>query len=217
MTLEDFLNTHPEWRPYADLVFVPPNDAEILAEFPDSDNEVRANSQAGFPAVGALYVRMRREGSDDRWAAMCALRSPARGETTDTFWAGRKPFHEVYGEEYADIVRAVLKRQGITLKPGDEYMPELANRLGDKEAVVPFDGARSYIKNLCERRGMACDGAVKTEHRQPETDPWEESVTLAPDLVKKNAQRMLKKNPDLRKLDRRELRAKVLEEHGASK
>lgn len=223
MTLKEFFTDNPEWQPYADMVVRPPTDEEIQEEFSDADSDVLSmcdrliHGAGGRITVGTIYVRMRREGNPDRFAAMLACQRAPRGETSDTFWAGRKPFHEVFGPGYAACVKRMLARQGVNLKPGDEYMPELARFQGDPEAVVPFGGARSYIKNLCAKRGWACDGAVTTEHREPDSDPWEESVPLAPDLVKKNTARMLKKNPELRKLDRRELREKVLAEHGASK
>lgn len=218
MTIDAFFAEHPEWRPYADLVVVPPTAEEIREEFPDADADVLARCQSGGQvSVGTLYVRMRREGQDDRWAAMLALQQFPGIQTTDTFWAGNKPWHEVYGEKYANEVKAILARRGVNLRPGDTYYPQLAKSKGDPEAVIPFDGARSYIRKLCEKRGWACEGAVNLEARQPDSDPHEQAVPLAEDLVRSNAKRMVEKNPDLARLSRRELRQRVLAQHGAQK
>lgn len=216
--LDTFFADNPEWRPYADLVVVPPSAEEIREEFPDADREVLDRAQGGGRiAVGTLYVRMRREGSDDRFAAMLALQQPPRGETSDSFWAGRKHFSRVYGEEYANKIKGMLAKRGVNLKPGDEYMPELARFRGDPEAVVPFGGARSYMRKLCEKRGWACEGAVNVEHRQPERDPLESAPRLAEDLIRDNARRMVAKDPSLKRLGKRELRQAVIERHGAKR
>lgn len=215
-----FFRDHPEWKHYADYVVRPPCTEEIRGEFLDADSDVLGRCMEVFKGPvsrGAAYLKMRLEGADDRMAATLACQQFPGVNTTDTFWAGRKPFHEVFGEEYANVVRRELAKRGVTLKPGDEYMPELANRVGDPEAVVPFGGARSYIKNLCERRGWASEGAVTTEHRQPERDPFEDSVPLAEDLIRKNTARVLQKDPSLKKMKPRELREKVIAEHGPTK
>lgn len=220
MTLDQFFTDNPEWRPYADLVAYPPTAAEIRKEFPDADRDVLAHCQAGARiAVGTHYVRMRREGNTDRFAAMLALQSPPRGETTDTFWAGRKPWHEVYGERYANAVKAKLAKQGVNIGPNDEYMPELARFQGDREAVIPFEGARSHMKNLCIRRGWAIEGATTVEGREPEFDPLadEHCVPMAEDLIRQGARRMIAKDPELKRLPKRELRERVLDKYGPSK
>lgn len=218
MTLDQFFTDNPEWRPFADILAVPPTAEEIREEFPDADREVLEKCMSGTQvAVGSLYVRMRREGSDDRWAAMLALRQFPGVETTDTFWAGRKHFSEVYGEEYANGVRTLLAKRGVNLKAGDEYCPELARFKGDPQAVLPFDGARDRIRKVAERLGTGCEGAVSVKARGPDVDPDSKTVPLAEDLIRANARRMIAKNPDLQRLSRRELRQAVLAKHGPTK
>ncbi len=223
MTIETYLKNNPQQRRYADLLVMPPTADEIRAEFPDADKDLiercdGAISDEGFLlSRGAFYVILRRQGECDRVAAMLALQRPARGQTNDTFWGGRKHFSEVYGEEYANQIRKGLARQGINLKAGDEYMPELARFRCDPEAVVPFGGGRSYIKSICEKRGWACEGAENVEHREPDEDPWATHTPLGEDIIRTNIQRMVKKDPSLKRKSRSELREAVLAKHGPSK
>mgnify|MGYP001564358568 CR=1 FL=1 len=155
---------------------------------------------------------------------MLALNAPPGVKTERTFWAGRKHFSEVFGTEYADNIRLQLGKKGINLKAGDEYMPELVRpEMGfgphnpDPEAVVPFSEGRSYIKKLCEKRGWACHGTVETKHRMPDDHDPHNKVAMAPDLVRRHACAMVRKNPELRKLTKGELRNMVIAKHGPSK
>ena len=225
MNLDDLFAQHEDWKIVADAVVMPPTWQEIISEFADVDNDVvkRAHQGVLFNGLtvtrGCLYLKARRSGESDRLASSCALQEFPQPVTTDTFWAGRKPFYEVYGEDYANDVRKKLKAQGTNLLPGQEYMPELARFKGDPEAVVPFGGGRSYIKSLCEQRGWAAEGAVNVKHQQPDDDPLadENCVPMADNLVRREASRMVQENPDLARMDRRELREKVIAEHGPSK
>jgi hypothetical protein len=138
-------------------------------------------------------------------------------QTTDTFWAGKKPWHEVFGERYANRVKSELARKGVNILPGQEYMPELARFVGDPEAVVPFNGARSYMKKLCESRGWAINGAANVEHREPDSDPYETATPLAEDIIREKGRQMVKKDSKLRGKSRQEVRDAVLERFGPSK
>ncbi len=232
--LESWLQENEAWRPYVDLVVYPPHPDEIAKEFPDASRDVLSRAgelvrECDAPVSrGALYVRIRRQNKkcDDKWAAMLCLQAPPRINTSDTFWSGRKPWHEVYGDSgstknntYINDIRRTLARRGVNLKPGDEYMPELARFKGDPEAIVPFSGARSYIKNLCEKRGWECNGSVETKHREPESDPLsdENCVPLAKDIIRQKARQMVASDPGLKRKSRAELKRLVLEKHGPSK
>lgn len=235
MNLDEFFQDNPDWRPHADMVAYPPLPEELMKEYPNVSSEVLARCMefvkegGGYVTRGAIYVRVRREGEEhgenaDRWATMLCLNAPPGMHTTDSFWAGRKPWYEVYGDPdnktnntYVNQVRRELAKRGVNLGSRDEYMPELARFVGDPEAVVKFDGARSYIKNLCEKRGWACEGAVNVDHRQPDSDPYESATPLAEDLIRQKGKQMVQKDPSLKKLPRRELREKVLEKFGPSK
>lgn len=234
MNYDKFFLDNPDWLPYADLVVHPPEAKEILEWFEDCGQELldrcleMTRDGGGQVSRGALYVRIRREESrskcGDKWATMLALQSPPGLQTNDTFWAGRKSWVDCFGEEYANRIKAGLARKGVHLKAGDEYMPELVRpdmgfgpKNPDPQAVVPFGGGRSYIKKLCETRGWACEGAVNVNHRQPEKDPLatENCKPMGLDLVAKKASAMVKKDPSMRKLSKRQLTEIVRDKHGA--
>lgn len=173
MNLDLFFEDNPDWLPFADLVALPPSKEEIRKEFKRSgvSREVLdrcmevVREGGGYVTRGAIYVRIRREDKGvrdaDRWATMLCLQAPPGLQTTDTFWSGRKTWVEHFGEEYANNIKAQFAKKGINLTANQEYMPELV-RPGygphnpDPEAIVPFGGARSHIKKLCESRGWAC-------------------------------------------------------------
>jgi len=234
VALDTFFKENPDWRKYADVVAFPPLPEEIKEEFPDVDSEVLKRcmepvKECGYDlSRGAIYVRVRREDrrvrAANRWATMLCLQAPPGLKTTDTFWAGRKTWVQHFGEEYANNIKAQFAKRGITV--GDkEYMPELV-RPGygphnpDPEALVSFDGARSYIKGLCESRGWACEGAVNTEHRQPEVDPLsdDQCVPMANELVRDKGFMMLRENPEVfsKMKDKKEIRQAILDKHGPS-
>lgn len=155
---------------------------------------------------------------------MLALQAPPGLSTTDTFWAGRKSWVDVFGVEYANMVKAGFARKGINLPPNSEYMPELVRpgygpKNPDPEAIVPFGGGRSYIKKLCEQRGWQADGAVTVKGRQPEKDLLadENCIPMAEDLIRQKGRAMVKRDPSLKKLPRQAIRERVLAKYGPSK
>lgn len=229
--LEHFLRENPDWCPYADLVVYPPLAEEMMKEFDDISPEALSRCMelvtegGGWVTRGAIYIRVRREEprrdrDGDKWATMLCLNAFPGVRTTDTFWAGRKSWVDVYGEEYANDVKKRLAKKGVNLKAGDEYMPELAEYRGDPKAVVPFGGARSHIKKVCEERGWACEGAVTTNHREPEYDPLadENCVPLAEDIIRTKARNMHRRNPEVFKgKTREEARQMVLDKYARKK
>lgn len=237
MNLDLFFEDNPDWLPFADLVALPPSKEEIRKEFKRSgvSREVLdrcmevVREGGGCVTRGAIYVRIRREDKGvrdaDRWATMLCLQAPPGLQTTDTFWSGRKTWVEHFGEEYANNIKAQFAKKGINLTANQEYMPELV-RPGygphnpDPEAIVPFGGARSHIKKLCESRGWAAEGAVNVKHRQPESDPLadENCTPMGEDLIRSKGRVMLQDNPEAFKgMSRKEAREKILSVHGPSK
>lgn len=226
--VETFLHNHPNLRPFADLVVYPPTVDEATDEFPllASDPQLLERGYEYIVFDGkcgvtrlAHYTICRRKGQSHSMAAMFALQSSPRVNTNDTFWAGRPKFWQVFGTGYADDVRAKLAKQGIKLGENAEYLPELARFRGDPEAVVPSHAVRDHIKKVCEQRGWTCEGSVTAKGRGPESDPLaiENCVPLAEDIIRSNANRMVRENPDLARKSKRELRELVLEKHGPSK
>ena len=236
--IEDFLSTRPHYREHADLLVIPPTLAEVIEEFPEADCEIdltqgefrfargcHDGQQHGLTVL-ALYVIARRNLSTHEFAMMLCLQKAPGIETNNTFWAGRKRFDEVFGERYADGIRSGLAAKGINLGETGEYMPELVRpgmgfspKNPDPQAVVPFHGGRDYIRRLCQDRGWESNGAVTTKHREPITDPHgpENCVPLHPQLVDQLAIQECRKNPDLQRKTKGELRAMVIEKHGPTK
>jgi len=227
MNLEAFFRDNEDWRKYSDLVALPPLPEEMMSEFSDICPEVLArcmefvNEGGGSVTRGAVYLRVRREDkreAGDKWASMLALNAFPGIQTTDTFWGGRKPWHELYTADYAANVKKKLAENGFNIKAGDEYMPELARFVGDPEAVVPFGGARSYIKKLCETRGWAATGAVNVKHREPDADLLaNENCPLSEKVIRQKTSDLVRLDPSLKKLHRQEMREKVLEKFGPSR
>ena len=109
MTIEDYLRDNPDWRKYVDLLVVPPEPGEIEAEFPKCDLAVLTNCDSGFPSVGALYVRIRREGSTDRFAAMLALQQAPRIMTDSVFFEGMKRLGDTFDDGYLKSITSAAK------------------------------------------------------------------------------------------------------------
>lgn len=231
--IEDFLDARPQYREHVDLLVVPPALQEVIDEFPEADCEIDLEYGEFRFAPGchdghghgltvlALYVIARHNSATHEFAMMLALQKPPGIESNDTFWAGRKRFDQVFGEEYANRIRAGLARKGINLGATGEYMPELVRpgygpKNPDPEAVVPFHGGRDYIRRLCEKRGWACNGAVTVKEREPLVDPHapENCCALHPKLVDELAIAECRKNPDLQRKTKRELREMIVDRHG---
>ena len=222
MNIEQWLEDRPEWRPFVDLVVVPPSDDEVREEFPDSAGSSLLKQPGAYTSYGvtrlALYVKMRREGQQHRFAEMIASQQPPGcGITDDVFFQGIPRLADQMTDAQLKTLVANAKRHGFTPPADCSYQSALARFPGDPQAFVTRSMGRSYIKKVCEERGWSCEGGVNVPYREPETDPYDNAVPLAADIVAENAQRMITKNPELKKLGARELRRKVLEKHGPSK
>lgn len=216
-TLMEFLEANPEWDEYKDLLLCPPSAQEIKDEFPDVSDEVLDRAYDVMPAGytrGAFYIRIRHEGQSPSMAEMFTLQKGPGLDTDDVFFSGSKPLYDQFGsQKHLDRFLKQAKARGFTPSVNSTYYPNLARFPGDPEAFVTRAQGRSYIKKLCEDRGWACEGGVKVEHRQPERDPYETAAPLANDIVAESMADELKKNPEMSKQDRRNLRAKVVEKH----
>ncbi len=231
--IKEFLEDRPQYREHADLLVVPPTIQEVVDEFPEAacesdlaEGELRLahgchDGKGHGLTVLSLYLIARRNLATHEFAMILAMQKPPGIETNDTFWAGRKRFDEVFGEDYANRIRSGLADKGINLGATGEYMPELVRpgygpKNPDPQAVVPFHGGRDYIRKLCEQRGWACNGAVNVKEREPLSDPHatENCHALHPKLVDQLAIQECRKNPDLQQKTKRELREMITERHG---
>lgn len=124
------------------------------------------------PSVQAAYVKMRMQGQSHSIAEMCALRQPpGKNNTEQAFWHGT---HEQNGiEGMAPFARNMYleeaRRAGVNIQ-GKVYKHSLASPaegcVSDPRAWI---SDTSEIKQLCQERGMDCDGVVK--HKEPIYDP----------------------------------------------
>lgn len=131
---------------------------------------------------------------------------------TDTsFFAGVGTLQKQLGDgSELKAVTLRAKRAGYTPNADDMYCPSLARFTGDPEAFVPFSGGRSYVKKICEKRGVPCHGMV--EYTPPERPP-KPKVRLAERTVQRLMREKIRKDPSLAR-DKAGLRAQIIERHG---
>jgi len=67
-------------------------------------------------------------------------------------------------DELGRVVKAA-RQQGYEPKASDYYAPSIANRCGDPGAFIPHHTPTGDIRRICEKRDLACDGAVKVKRR----------------------------------------------------
>jgi hypothetical protein len=221
MSPEDrFLKDNPEWQSVADLIHYPPSAEEITESFADADPELLKRCDEWVqPNVtrGAIYYKMRSSGESEKMAAMLALQRSTGISTDDTFFSGSKPLYDQFeSQKHLDRFLGYAKAQGFTPPVNSTYFPNLARFPGDKEAWVTRAMGRSYIRKLIEQRGGKMDASMNATWNEPESDPLEAKncTPLGDDIVKRYSDRMVKKDPSLSRLSRRELREKVIETHG---
>ena len=219
--LTKWFEEHPEWRGNADLVCAPPTADDITDAFPDAAGmEITRTAEAltSFGTTrGAVYMLARRSGQTHRFAEMVAMQRPPQCMTDDVFFAGMPRLADQMSPTELKSVVAGAKRHGFTPSPDAVYHSGLARFKGDPEAFVTRAMGRGYIKRLCESRGTACNGAVEVEARQPDRDPWEQTVPLANDLVNASVANMVRQDPSLKTRSRKELRDMAVDKFGPTK
>lgn len=218
------MNIPVEFKKLPDLIEAPPSRDELVDEWgSDVDSQVLERClELIKPGItrGAQYWMMRYKGSTDKFSAMVSLQSGPGLNTDDTFFHGQKPLYDQFGSQrHLDRHLKAAKKRGFTPSPQSTYFSNIARFPGDPEAFVTRAQGRSYIRKLLEKRGWSCDGDIKVNGREPESDPLapENCKPLADDLVRKRAASMIQKDPDLKRVNRTELRNRIIETHGASK
>jgi hypothetical protein len=214
--IERFLEQHPEWSNDVDLLVAPPTAHELQQEYPEAEGcESDTDYGTSYGVTRrSLYMKLRRAGNSHRFADMIACQRGPGLMTDSVFFAGIPKLAEQFrNDTQLQKVMKIAKSHGYQPNPNDVYEPGLARFQGDPEAFVPPSGGRGYIKRLCEKRGWACNGAVKVQHRQPAKDPLENCVPLAEDLIQGHMRSAIQKDPSLR-TKRKELRDKIIQTHG---
>lgn len=179
----------PEWR-----------DADLLADY------------------GKLvtYLVLREQGNDHKLAAMFACRKAPASRTDRDLFAGRHTLAQQFAgnEKQLTAVVNAARRQGYNPGGNDLYDPCLAQTTGDPRAFIPATGGRGYVRRICEAQGLTCHGNVEVAGRQPEAPI--EAGALGANIVEELIEQKLQSNPDLARVDRRELAAEIQHQHGYS-
>lgn len=149
-------------------------------------------------------------------AAMVETGKTPRGVTNDSFLGTRGTLASQFDGD-PDVFRQVIsnaQRAGYNPSSSDVYLSQLADYPGDPKAFVSRSrGGRQQVADVLNEKGVAdMSGSVKAKGRQDAPPP---AVKLGTDLVESNVDKMIKKTPDLKKVDRRELRSEAVKKHGA--
>jgi hypothetical protein len=125
-------------------------------------------------------------------------------KTSSTFFAGRGSLlHQMEGDDdYTDFLVRKAREDGYTPSPGDVYLGQVAEKVGDKEAwFKPGDGEQQ-VKRVLERK------AARREKNK------KEAPRLNPNLVDEIAVHYRNNNMVDRKVSDGELRQIVIDNHG---
>jgi hypothetical protein len=223
--VDEFLGENPDWTPHADLLIKPPDADELAQWHPEATGAIAdavfdAVNIGGFAVTrGALYCHLRSTGSEHKFAEMIAMQKGPGLNTDTVFFSGNKPLYEQFeSQKHLDRYLKIAKSKGFTPNKHAVYHSGLARFPGDPEAFVDQSQGRGYIKKLIEQRGGRLNmQSMDVTWNEPESDPLDPKncKPLAEDIVRDRARQMTKKDPSLAKMDRRELRAKIIEKHGA--
>lgn len=116
------------------------------------------------------YEEARESGTGHNLAKMCVLRKPPAVMTDDVFLAGRRNNAQfVNHPKLGHYYKGVAESKGISTV-GKTYISGLARYPGDPEAWV---SGRGDAKNVLEKRGWGCKGAINLKAREP-LNPIEE-------------------------------------------
>lgn len=164
----------------------------------------------------AEFCEANREKYAGRLQEMLASRGVPEAMTDREFTEGRGPLAKQFegAEDQLEKVIAAARAQGYEPNPNDIYLPCLAERLGDPLAFCPPTGYRGHIRKVLEMRNWAGEGSVN--HVPYEEDPAA-PVALATDLIEEEIDRIIQENPDLARIDRRDLASEITYRHGNPK
>lgn len=166
-------------------------------------------------AVLLTYLELREQGQAHRWAAMCACQKPPGSKTEREFFAGRHTLAQQFAgnEGQLEAIVAAARRKGFEPSASMIYDSTLADDLGDPKAFISAGGGTTELRRKIEFAGCGTiDGAVRVKPRQP--DRPIEAGPLAPDLVQEIIDQKIQENPDLARVDKRDLAADIRHKHG---
>lgn len=135
-------------------------------------------------------------GMNPRGVAMVVLRSPP-GVKTDTSYEAGGRFGRLRDQFHGDdkVLASRVKQweaKGVQVTGNEVWLDFLAQSPDDVECLAKPGEVRSTIKRIAEKRGIALDGAVKTQGRQKAPEP---DKPLGYDIVTRIAKEEAKKDP----------------------
>lgn len=165
-----------------------------------------------------FYVHLiENKGNDPKFATLLALRKFPAIMTDDVAISGMTTISDMFEKDPASTARLckIAEAKGYRPKSTDVYMGSIANAEGDPAAFVNHGQGRGHIKKVLQSRGMAGDGLVKVDAREPESDPYESPHhKLNPKIVERIRKRKIKEKPELAHGNQAELRSSIVESHG---
>lgn len=164
------------------------------------------------------FAALRKKGNTIVMAHMLACRKAPACMTDDVFMTGQVRIKDMADGHREFLCNEIVKNGG-TVCPDDTYMPGMANKIGDPEAVCGFgDGGESFVRKLADKRGVKTIGPVEHDGRRNSPDTAGEPVhRLHPRIVERKLNEMLTADPSLKTKDQRELREGIIEKHSKPK
>lgn len=151
-------------------------------------------------------------GCTPKMADMLASRSAPRSLTDSVLFEGAGTLDKQFrgAEDQLDHVTKVAISRGYKPNVNDTYCPGIAAFLGDPRAFI--SSAHEAIK-LAEERGTGLRGGV--ERKSPQSITKQKFKKLGDDIVDREVSSLVRKNPELKRVAKRELREAVVSRHGA--
>lgn len=165
------------------------------------------------PEVQARYVQLRARNQSHKLAEMLATRKTCMATGLDrSFLEGKHQNHGLPDGFVGEKMLERARKAGIN-PHGKVYISQLArNGKGPTDPQAWVSGVDD-VRDTCKRRGLKCEGAVKTSGAEP---PPPVQCRLAEDLVQEMMNKELKQSPG-KAADLRTLREEVIERHGQKK
>jgi hypothetical protein len=153
-----------------------------------------------------IYLVARHKGGSQRAARMYALRTPPADRTSDQWWKGNEHFSKTMGEKYAEEVKALLAKRGVTMGPWDDYNPGSAKFKGDPDAVIA--GHQGPRERLMRAQRLLAQRQQAIEDRP--------DVALAEDIIQDKFRAIAQENPEVLKASAKEkakIRRQIIKKH----
>lgn len=149
------------------------------------------------PDVREHYSRMIAEGMSERWALMCATRTPPGTKGCDrTFMQGRYANEWMNGMPKALAQRMVRDAQAAGISTsGKFYMGGLADSRGHMDPEAWVDSTADILR-VAKKRDLEVHGAV--DYVPPQKGPPKE-VDINPRILNEHVRKEMRANPKLKR------------------